>query len=103
MIELKENVQDVLNNTNQALVKFSAPWCTACKAMQNDILEVEKQFPDIDFYEVDLDKHFEIGGMYQVRSIPTLVYMRLGEAQGRIGKCDQRELSMFLAGNQQYD
>lgn len=59
------------------LIKFEAPWCNQCKALKFTLDKVMKDFLDVTL-EID------IAQKYNIRNLPTLVYLKNNEEVGRI-------------------
>lgn len=55
---------------------FTAPWCVPCKRFGPVMEKVSEQAPGIDFIKVDADEFFEVASTYNVKSLPTLVYVQ---------------------------
>lgn len=54
------------------VLKFSATWCTPCKVMTATLKGVEG------VKEIDIDQNRELAIEYNVRSVPTLVFLKDG-------------------------
>jgi thioredoxin-like negative regulator of GroEL len=57
------------------LLKFEADWCSQCKALTPTLSNVIKEFPDVLLTRVDCEIEEAKVEKYQVRSMPTLVYL----------------------------
>lgn len=64
------------------LLKFEAPWCNQCKALNSTLEKVMKDFSDVTLKIVDCDE--DIAQKYNIRNLPTLVYLKNNEEVGRI-------------------
>jgi thioredoxin len=58
------------------LVDFWAPWCGPCKGFAPVFERVAEANPDAQFLKVNTDEEQELGGAFQIRSIPTLMIFR---------------------------
>jgi len=58
---------------------FWAPWCGPCKMLAPVLEEVASEFPNIEFYKVNVDENQEAAGEFGIMSIPTLLIMKNGE------------------------
>lgn len=62
------------------VLKFEAPWCGQCKAMDNILSKAT--FP-IEYIDVDKDENESLVNEYKVRGLPTIVILRDGEEVNR--------------------
>lgn len=59
-----------------AIVDFYATWCGPCKALSPVLEEVAEQYAGrIDVYKVNVDEEDELATLFQIRSIPTLLFI----------------------------
>ena len=57
----------------KVILKFSASWCSRCKAIAPYIERLESLYPEVVFLEVDADAEVELITKYKVKNLPTLV------------------------------
>lgn len=71
----------LIAESKPTLVDFHATWCGPCR-MQGPILEeVKSKFGDkVNIIKVDIDQNQELAARYNVRSVPTLIMFKGGEA-----------------------
>lgn len=55
---------------------FWAEWCGPCKQFGPVFEEISEKHPNIAFCKVNVEEEEELAGMFQVRSIPTITFMR---------------------------
>lgn len=74
----------LINENKPTLVDFFATWCGPCR-MQAPILEEVKQKvgDEANILKVDIDQNAELAAKYNVRSVPTLIMFKNGEAVWR--------------------
>ncbi len=72
----KENFEDVINKNAMIIIDFWAPWCGPCKNFGPVFEAISDKYPDIVFAKVNTEEQQELGGMFQIRSIPTLMIFR---------------------------
>lgn len=92
---------DLINQDKPTLVDFFATWCGPCR-MQSPILEqVKNQLGDnANIIKVDIDKNEELAMRYNVRSVPTLILFKNGEAVWRtVGLQQADELVKKISGH----
>lgn len=68
--------EETINNNEIVIFDFWAEWCGPCKQFGPIFEEVSEKHPEIVFAKVNVEEEQELAGMFQVRSIPTLVFMR---------------------------
>lgn len=71
-----EQFEETINNNDMVIFDFWAEWCGPCKQFGPIFEAVSEKHPDIVFAKVNVEEQQELAGMFQVRSIPTLVFMR---------------------------
>ena len=81
-----------------AIIDFYATWCGPCKAL-SPILEkiAEKYEGKIYVYKIDVDKESELSQVFNIRSVPTLLFVPQGEMpQMHSGMLPQAELERVV-------
>ena len=75
---------ELINQSKPTLVDFFATWCGPCK-MQSPILEQvkEKVGDAANILKIDIDTNLRLAAQYNVRSVPTLILFKNGEALWR--------------------
>lgn len=62
-----------------ALIDFFATWCGPCKALSPVLDKVaEKYAGKIYVYKVDIDREEELARAFNIRSVPTLLFVPAG-------------------------
>lgn len=63
-----------------AIIDFYATWCGPCKRVAPVLEELAARYgDDIRIYKVDVDKEPELAALFGVRSIPTFIFIPMGE------------------------
>ncbi len=113
----KDNFDQIINNNPFIIIDFWAPWCGPCQGF-GPVFEAESEnHPDIVFAKVNTEEEQELGGLFQIRSIPTLmifreqviIYSEAGALQGsqlkdllqRAKELDMAEVHKQVAEQQQ--
>lgn len=77
VINLKtDQFEETIENNDIVIFDFWAEWCGPCKQFAPVFEETSEKHPDIAFCKVNVEEEEQLAGMFQVRSIPTLVFMR---------------------------
>ena len=73
---------NIINSNRPVLVDFYADWCGPCKQMPPILKQVKQELREhVRIIKVDVDKNPNIATKYQIRSIPTLMLFKDGEAK----------------------
>lgn len=79
------------------IVDFYATWCPPCKALAPLLEEVQEEYAGkIEIYKVDVDQEEELTALYNVRTVPTLLFAHPSDAKpttmlGVMGIAELRE------------
>lgn len=84
-IELNnDNIQETVKE-GVALVDFWAPWCGPCRMLAPAIDELAVEFENkAKICKVNTEEQEQLTAQYQVRSIPTILFMKDGEIVDQI-------------------
>jgi thioredoxin 1 len=58
-----------------AIIDFYADWCGPCKVVAPVLEELSDSYPDIVIYKVDTEVEQELSEVFQIRSIPSLLFI----------------------------
>ena len=74
----------LINDEKPTLVDFFATWCGPCRMQAPILEEVKKRVgDDANIIKVDIDQNNAAAARYNVRSVPTLILFKQGEALWR--------------------
>lgn len=80
----------------RAVIKFTAVWCGPCKTIGPHYKDLSTEYPQIQFYEVDVDQSESIAEHFSIRSMPTFVFLKSGKEVNRFSGADKSKLSEYL-------
>ncbi|MFC4025350.1 thioredoxin family protein [Oceanobacillus longus] len=78
-IQTVEEFNKIIESEEPVIVKFFADWCPDCKRMDMFIGEVQEEFKNYQWYEVNSDEVTGLAEQYEVMGIPSVLIFQNGE------------------------
>ncbi|MFC3040154.1 thioredoxin family protein [Virgibacillus xinjiangensis] len=102
MLTLESTTQfEELKNQGKVIMLFTAGWCPDCRVIEPELPEIEKEYPDYTFVEVNRDEFIELCQEYDIFGIPSFLAFRQGEETGRFVSKDRKtkeQIKQFIDG-----
>lgn len=76
--------EEILDSTEPVLIDFYADWCGPCQMLKPVIEQISQEAEHTKIVKINIDEEPQLADMFQVMSIPTLVYMQNGSIQGSV-------------------
>jgi thioredoxin 1 len=70
---------ETINSDKLTLVKYKANWCGPCRVLSPILEDVVKNYPDINFGEVDVDTHGDLAVRDGIRGVPAVIFYKNGQ------------------------
>ena len=81
-IKTLEDFKILTNENDLVIIDFYATWCGPCKMLAPIIEDVANEHPEIKFVKVDTDEAEELASMFNIMSIPSVIYIKNKEVKG---------------------
>lgn len=80
------------------VIDFYATWCAPCQKIAPNLLELSKTYKgQVDFYKVDTEKEERLALAFNVRSVPTLMFIpKEGEPYLSVGYISKGEIKQIV-------
>ena len=97
----KESFSNKISGEN-AIIKFHASWCTSCDELHKNFEDVNDEVNfkkmGIVIFNVNIEKQRELAQMYNIRSLPSIIYLKNGQLVGtEVGLRTPSEIKESLA------
>ena len=93
-----ENLASYVENGKNVFF-FTADWCGDCNFIKPMMPEIEAEFPDYQFVQVDRDEYIDIAAQWNIFGIPSFVVIDNGKELGRLvnkNRKTKKEITDFL-------
>ena len=95
-ITTKEELDEIMSGERPAVIDFWGPSCGPCVAMAPVYEALATHYSDepVDFYKVNTSMAPQVAAVFNVRSIPTFIFVNEGQViDHNIGGCDPQRLA----------
>lgn len=70
------NFDQIIKDNEIVFIDFWAEWCGPCLAFAPIYEEIAKQFPEVMFGKIDIEKETALANEFEIRSIPMLMVFK---------------------------
>ena len=88
--QLKEDQLIETIGNGKVVLFFTADWCPDCRFIKPAMPEIEQDFSDYTFYEVDRDENIDLAAELNVFGIPSFIVYDNGREIGRFVNKDRK-------------
>lgn len=75
ILEKDKNLDKILERNKYIVIDFSAEWCSPCKQFFPTFQQLDKQYKNIKFVKIDVDKCSEIADTYNISVLPSFLFI----------------------------
>lgn len=96
-----QELADYVASDHRTVFVFTADWCGDCQFIYPFLDDLEQDFPDLSFIQVDRDQFLDLAKEWDIFGIPSLVVTQSGKELGRLvnkARKTRAELTAFLNG-----
>lgn len=87
----------VKNSQKLSIIDFFADWCVPCQIQTPILVELDKKYPELEVYKVNVDESKEVTITYQINSVPTMIFFKDGGEVERVtGLASLKNLSEIV-------
>ncbi|MDF7638519.1 thioredoxin family protein [Lactobacillus sp. ESL0791] len=97
--KLDQNKLTEITKSGRVVLEFSADWCPDCRFLAPFMPEIEADFSDSKFYQIDRDGAVDVAKELNIMGIPSFVVYQDGQEIGRLVNKDRKtkqEVEDFL-------
>jgi thioredoxin-like negative regulator of GroEL len=80
-----ENIENIIKNKDIVILYIKSENCSVCVELLPKVQEVAKM-ENIEFIDIQIEEHREVGGKYNVFSAPTIMMFVMGKEVYREGR-----------------
>ncbi|AJV72094.1 Trx1p [Saccharomyces cerevisiae YJM189] len=81
------------------VVDFYATWCGPCKMIAPMIEKFSEQYPQADFYKLDVDELGDVAQKNEVSAMPTLLLFKNGKEVAKVVGANPAAIKQAIAAN----
>ena len=80
VFDFSDNAKWKFEGDKPAIIDFYADWCGPCKTLGPVLDSISEEYDGkIDVYKVDVDKNQELSQVFNVQSIPSVLFIPMDE------------------------
>uniref|UniRef100_A0A0C9RY05 TSA: Wollemia nobilis Ref_Wollemi_Transcript_4590_993 transcribed RNA sequence n=1 Tax=Wollemia nobilis TaxID=56998 RepID=A0A0C9RY05_9CONI len=90
--EWEAKIFETTSNGKIVVVDFTAQWCGPCKMIAPFYSELSVKYPQLVFLKVDVDEMNDLTSTWDIRAMPTFLFIKDGKQIDKLVGANKREL-----------
>lgn len=87
----------VKNSDKVVLINFFADWCVPSQMLTPVLAEIDKKYPDVEIYKINVDEAPNTTITYGINSVPTTMFFKDGEeVERKVGLESIQKISQVI-------
>ncbi|CAN4122908.1 unnamed protein product [Withania somnifera] len=94
--EWNDHLQKGEESKKLMVVDFTASWCGPCRFIAPFLAEIAKKMPSVIFLKVDVDELKTVAEKWDVKAMPTFVFLKNGIEVDRVVGAKKEDLQQTI-------
>ncbi len=90
------SAKKAVGSGSKVVIKFFAPWCGACKQVEGLYKKFSQKYPNVKFYQVNIDDNPDLTKHYSVKFVPTFFFYKDMQLSSKVGGSDVNSITKSM-------